>query len=290
MYNEYFFKKPINVDKKMIIKYNENMNNLLGVDRVAFKIFGVEVYWYGIIICIAIIVAIVAACILAKKKGESADMALNIALVILPTGILGGRLFSVIFEDGLQISDFFNFRTGGMSIIGAIIGGGLGLLIFLLIKKEKDKLKYFDLLVTVLILAQAIGRWGNFFNGEVYGQTLSDNAIFNFFPFAVEIDGVKYQALFFYESVLDLLGFTYLCQIYTGMNKSGYATAFYLIYYGVIRTILECFRNEQYVLKLLGVPVSQVCSVIMILFGLLIFIYLMIKNKKQRTARNGKEI
>ncbi len=263
------------------------MDSIICVNKVAFTIFGQDIYWYGIIICAAILVAIAVACLLAKKKGEKADMALNIALVILPTGILCGRLFSVIFEEDLSISDYFNFRTGGMSIIGAIIGGGLGLLIFLLIKKEKDKLKYFDLLVTVLILAQAIGRWGNYFNGEVYGQIVNDNPLLRTFPFAVKIGENYYQALFFYESILDLLGFSYLCQIYLGVKKSGYPTAFYLVYYGVIRTILETLRDEQYVLKFLGLPVSQICSILMIVVGVAIYIYLFIKNKKQRLEKNG---
>ena len=74
------------------------MVNLLNVSRVAFSIGGLDVYWYGIIICIAIIVAIVVASLYAKKRKRNPEIALNIALVILPTGIVGARLFSVLFD------------------------------------------------------------------------------------------------------------------------------------------------------------------------------------------------
>lgn len=266
------------------------MENILCVDRVAFSIGKFDVYWYGLIICFAIIIAIVVACFMAKKRGYSADMPLNVALVILPTGILCGRLFAVLFDEGLSISDYFNFRTGGMSIIGAIIGGGLGLLVYTLIKKDKDKLKYFDILCVVLILAQAIGRWGNYFNGEVYGRLIDSSSWLKTFPFAVKIGENYYEALFFYESVLNLIGFIFLSQIYLGIKKSGYASGFYLMYYGIVRTVLESFRDEKYILRLWGMPISQVCSALMIALGLGIFIYSYVKNKKSsKVVADDKE-
>ncbi len=264
------------------------MNNFLAVNRVAFSIGSFAVYWYGIIICAAIAIAISLACLLAKKRGYLADMPLTIAIIVLPAGILVGRLFAVLFDSGLSITDYFNFRTGGMSIIGAIIGGGLGLLIYLFIKKEPDKLKYFDTLVVVLILAQAIGRWGNFFNEEIYGALIDSSSFFARFPFAVKINGNYYQALFFYESVLNFIGFIFLCQIYLGIKKSGYSSGFYLIYCGIVRTVLESFRNEQYILRMFGLPISQICSGIMIAAGLAIFIYTLVKSKKEkRRLENG---
>lgn len=266
------------------------MERFLNVNSIAFSIGKFDVYWYGLIICLAIMLVIVLACFMAKKKGYSVDMPLNVALVILPTGILCGRLFSVLFDEGLSITDYFNFRTGGMSIIGAIIGGGLGLLVYTFIKKDKDKLKYFDILCAVLILAQAIGRWGNYFNGEVYGKLIDSNSWAAHFPIAVKIGENYYQALFFYESVLDIIGFVFLCEIYLGTKRSGNTTAFYLIYYGVVRTVLESFRNEKYILRLWGLPISQVCSAIMIAVGIGIYVYLYIKSKNSsRKLANGQE-
>ena len=122
--------------------------------------------------CVAILVAIGMATMFCKVRKYDTDMPINIALVVVPFGILSARFFSVLFEEGLSMSDFFNFRTGGMSIIGAVVGGAVGLLVYVFIKKPESKLLYFDTLVVVLILAQAIGRWGNFFNAEVYGQVV----------------------------------------------------------------------------------------------------------------------
>ena len=120
------------------ITYNLNMEKFLCVDRVAFSIGSFDIYWYGIMICAAIIVAILVATLFCKIRKYEIDTPINIALVILPAGILFGRLFSVIFEPELSLADFFNFRTGGMSIIGAIIGGAIAIIAYALIKKEKD--------------------------------------------------------------------------------------------------------------------------------------------------------
>ena len=247
-----------------------------------------EIYWYGIIMCLSILIAIGVATFFCKVKKYDTDMPINIALVIVPIGILSARLFSVLFDEGLNISEYFNFRTGGMSIIGAVIGGAVGLITYVLIKKPSSKWIYFDTLVVVLILAQAIGRWGNFFNGEVYGQVIESGSFFARFPFAVKIDGVYYQALFFYESVLDLIGFLILALIYLCSNKKGLPTAIYLIYYGIVRTFLEQFRQTEYILKLGVLPISRVCSALMIAIGVCLLVIVIIQSKKTRVLNEKK--
>lgn len=265
------------------------MENLLGVNRVAFKIGEFEVYWYGIIICAAIVTAIIVDCLYAKKKGYQSDMPLTIALVILPAGILSARLFSVLFEPGLSMADYFNFRTGGLSIIGGIIGGGLGLLVYCLIKKRKTAFELFDTLCVVLLLAMAIGRWGNYFNSEVYGQVIDSNSFFARFPFAIEINGTFYQALFFYESCLNLLGFAILSIIYFCTKTTGYTTSALLIYYGIVRSVLEPLRQSQYVLKLAGLPISRIMSFVMIAVGVGVLVYTIIKSTKAKGLKNEQK-
>ena len=264
------------------------MVNFLSMNRVMFTLFGVDVYWYGAIICFAIIVAIAMAVLYCKKRKYQTDMPINIALVILPTGIACGRLFAVLFDADLSVAEYFNFRTGGMSIIGAIIGGGLGLLAFCLITKKKNILLHFDTLCVVLILAQAIGRWGNFINEEVYGQVVT-NPAFQFFPFAVEVGGVHYEALFFYEFVLNLIGFIALSIIYLKQKDAGYCVGGYLLYYGIVRTILEPRRNAMYILKASSVKVSLICSILMIVIGASILTMLIIKKYKNKGIKNGKK-
>ena len=87
------------------------MDRFLAVNRVAFSIGGTEIYWYGIIMCVAILVAIGMATMFCKVRKYDTEMPINIALIVVPVGILCARLFSVLFEEGLSISDFFNFRT-----------------------------------------------------------------------------------------------------------------------------------------------------------------------------------
>lgn len=265
------------------------MDNFLAVDRVAFRVGDFEIYWYGVIICLAIIVAVVVATMFCKARKYNTEIPLNIALVILPTGILAARFFAVIFDDSLVLSDYFNFRTGGMSIIGAVIGGGLGLLAYCLLTKKTDKMKYFDVLTVVLILAQAIGRWGNFFNGEVYGQVIDASSKFATFPFAVEVDGVFYQALFFYEFVLNLIAFGIMDVIFLKENKCGYVTGAYLVLYGVIRTGLEMLRQNEYILRLKGLPISLICSVLMIAAGVVILVMTAVGKKKLEVVKNEQK-
>ncbi len=264
------------------------MEKFLAVDRVAFTIGETEIYWYGIIMCLSILVALGVATLLCKAKKYDTEMPLNIAFVVVPFGILSARLFSVLFEDGLEISDFFNFRTGGMSIIGAVIGGAIALIIYLLIKKPESKLLYFDTLVVVLILSQAIGRWGNFFNSEVYGKVIDSSSAFATFPFAVLIDGVYYQALFFYEFILNLVGFFILAIMYLCLDKKGVPTATYLIYYGLVRTILENFRQEQFILRWGGVAISRLFSLVMIIAGIVLLVVILVKNRKKKVLNEKK--
>lgn len=269
------------------VEYNNSMIEMLYkflANRVAFTIFGVQVYWYGIIITSAIILAFCLAFILAKRKKLGSNLPYEILIAILPLGILSARLFSVLFEDSLTIADYFKFREGGMSIIGAIIGGCLGIIILCLIRKH-NFFEVADLLCTLLILAQGIGRWGNFANQEVYGQIVTNPSL-QFFPFAVNIDGTYYEALFFYESMLDILGFVGLICIYWFTNIKGLCLGSYLVYYGTIRAILETRRQSEFILRLGSVPISQLMSFLMIAIGVGILIYILIKKIKNKDKEN----
>ena len=279
------------IDKPFCFKYNSYMDLLL-VDRVAFSIFGVDIYWYGVIITLAILLDFILLIFMCKKKKYDSDMPYDLILFLVPLGIIGARLFSVIFEADLTILDFFAFRDGGMSIIGAIICGAGGMALYCLIKK-KNFFDVADIIVPLLILAQSIGRWGNFFNGEVYGQEIVDPAKM-WFPFAVEIGGVWYQALFFYESVLNFIGFILLISLFFIKKKpKGVMLATYLVYYGTVRFLMEGLRQEEYILRMGSLPISKVLSGILLLAGVSIFVYIIVdyfKNKnKMRNEVDGKE-
>jgi len=268
----------------MNIFYNKYMELLL--NRVAFNLFGLDIYWYGIIISCAILVAYIVSLFLIKSRGIDNDFPFEVLISAVPLGIVFARLAAVLFDSGLSITDFFNFRSGGMSIIGAIIGGAIGIVILKFIKK-RSILESFDLIATVVILSQGIGRWGNYFNNEIYGQLITNPSL-QFFPFAVEIGGSYYEALFFYEFVLDIIGFIMLFFIYRKVKIRGVAASAYLIYYGTIRTILETRRAEKYVLKIFGAPFSIICSVIMILAGISLLTFVLVKHyKKKKLEKNN---
>ena len=249
------------------------------LNRVAFTIAGFDVYWYGIIIAFAVALAFGLTFALLKVKGLPKDTPIDVFLAIVPLGIIFGRLFSVMFEDNTTILDFFEFRQGGMSIIGAVIGGAIGLVILCAIKKY-NFLKLADMIVPVLILAQAIGRWGNYANQEVYGWVVT-NPSWQFFPFAVNIDGTWHLALFFYEFVLNLIGFVILMVLYFKTKKVGICTGTYFIYYGTVRVVLESLRDNEYVLRLAGLPISQILSAVFIVAGIAILVYINVKDRQK---------
>lgn len=262
------------------------------MERVAFEIFGVPIYWYGIIITSAIVLDFFILCKTLKKREGSSDLAIDLLLCLVPLGIVGARLFSVIFEPGLTILDFFKFRDGGMSIIGGVIGGSLGLGLFCLIKK-RNFFEMADYIAPLLILSQGIGRWGNFFNGEVFGKEIVDPSL-QWFPLAVMEGGRYYMALFFYESMLDLIGFALLISLFfIKKRKAGILTATYLCYYGALRFFMEGLREEEYILRWGNVPVSKLFSGLMVLAGVAIFAYIVIKkiidDKRTMVENNGKE-
>ena len=170
-----------------------------------------------------------------------------------------------------------------MSIIGAVIGGALGLVVLALVKKKNFFIAA-DVVAVVLILAQAIGRWGNYANQEVYGGVI-ESAKWQFFPFGVLIDGTWHYALFFYEFVFNLIGFGLLLFLLLKFDKKGLATGTYLLYYGTVRTLMEPLRENEFILRFKGIPISQAMSILMIIIGCIILSNVIINDIKERRQR-----
>ncbi|MDO4605684.1 MAG: prolipoprotein diacylglyceryl transferase [Helcococcus sp.] len=133
--------------------------------RIAFSLFGIDVYWYGLLIVIGMMLAVILSSNELKKRGENPDIVSDLALWVLPAAIIGARLWYVIFEFDRydNILQMINVRDGGLAIHGGIIFGVIVGLIFT--KKRKiNFMKLADIIIIFLPLAQAIGRWGNFIN------------------------------------------------------------------------------------------------------------------------------
>lgn len=249
----------------------------------SISIFGIDVYYYAIIIVSGIAIAIALFAWFLKKRGYDPYDAVDYALWIIPLSILGARLYFFLFPYDGRPSDwsrFWNFRDGGLGIYGAVI---VGYIVGFVVSKVKKHNFYqiTDLIVPGLLIAQCIGRWGNFVNQEAFGNIIT-NPDWQFFPFAVYIDrlGGWYQATFFYESLCTGIGFVIVMLLMRSKHyRTGMLASFYGIYYGAVRFAIESLRSDSLYLWIgsynTGIKISQAVAIITILMGVyrLCYIY-----------------
>ncbi len=256
-------------------------------DRVAFTIFGRDIYWYGVLMAVGILIAVMLAMREAKRKNISEDAMLDLCLVIIPCGIVGARLYYVLFELDQYLSNpirMLYIWEGGLAIYGAVIGGLVGLLIYARIKKIRF-LKLADCIAPGLVLAQAIGRWGNFFNQEAYGAPITNPNLW-WFPFAVYIENSPlkhpfYYATFFYESMWCLLVFAFLWFYFRKRTKhDGDMLIAYAVLYGFERMFIEGLRTDSLWLIKDVVRVSQLLSFIVFVAGIAFLLIRRAREKK----------
>ena len=257
-----------------------------------FTVFGFDIYYYAVIIVAGIILATGVVALLFKRRNIPTDWTLDLLLCILPLGIVGARTFYVVTDPSVSITEWFSgFREGGLSIIGGVCGGALGVVLFCIIHKI-NFLRVADCLLPGVILAQGIGRWGNFVNQEVYGPEIANEAL-QFFPIGVYIDkvGEWHYAFFFYESVANLIVFALLFTLMWKFLKKphGLATAGYFFAYGTTRSIMEPLRDPQYILGS-DLPISQIFALIMAVGGLILFLTILLCNRKKYGSCFGAEV
>ncbi len=258
---------------------------LVLIDLLLFRIS-----WYGFLMGCAFIIAVVVSAELMPCRGLKKDLPYDLIWWIFPLAIIGARIAYVINypEQYITFYDIIAVWEGGLSIYGGVIGGTLGLIICCLIKKV-NPIPAMDCVAPVLILGQAIGRWGNFFNAEVYGHEITNPAM-QWFPMGVKINGVWHLATFFYESVLDLLGFLLLLLLVRKTKQKGLVATSYLTFYGFIRFFLEGLRDQQFIMVIPGTDIawSKLVSIITFALGIIglitcLIIYLVKKRKSSET-------
>jgi len=250
------------------------------MNRVAFEIFGLEILWYGIIISFAMVIGTILALREARKKNISEDDILNIILLVIPSAIVGARVYYVIFEWQSYKNDIIlilNIRQGGLAIHGGVIAG----LIVGFIYVKKKGLKFFklgDIFAPSLILGQAIGRWGNFFNQEAHGGPVSEQFI-NIFPEFIKnnmyIQGQYYHPTFLYESIWNFLVFIFLIMYKNKKKFDGEILLLYGILYSLGRFFIEGMRTDS--LMLGPIRIAQLMSLLIITICVAIYFY----NKKR---------
>ncbi|MDO5039065.1 prolipoprotein diacylglyceryl transferase [Clostridium sp.] len=255
-------------------------------DPVAFKIFGFDIMWYGVLIGFGIILAFILAYFNSKRKGLKFENLIDIFLIAFPCAIIGARVYYVIFEWSNykhNFIDIFNIRQGGLAIHGGLIGAFLAAFIYTKIKKI-NFLAYADLVAPSIILAQGIGRWGNFMNSEAHGGLVSKEFISKF-PLFIQrgmfIDGEYYHPTFLYESIWDLLVCIVLVIILYKVKKGyeGIVISSYMILYSLGRFFIEGLRTDS--LMFFGFRIAQLISFAGIILGI-IFIIIIIRKNKER--------
>lgn len=250
-------------------------------NKVAFTLGSLTVNWYGVLIAAAVLIGYLLAQREQKRVHLPDGTMLDLFFYIVPLAIICARVYYValswdMFKDN-PVEIFF-IHKGGIAIYGAVLGGILGAFIF----SRRRKLpmgKLLDMTVPSLILGQAIGRWGNFFNQEAYGDLIT-NAAQQFFPMGVYIEalGEWHYATFFYESMWCLIVFTVLMLTRRRYTHSGDVLCWYAVLYGAERAVVEGMRTDS--LYFGSVRVSQLLSMLMILTVLILFF----ARRRQRGA------
>ena len=253
-------------------------------------IFGLKIYFYALVIITGALLGAFLATKEAKRRGYNPEVIWDVLPWILIAGIIGARLWHVftpsesILVNGvnpyfIHPLDAFNIRNGGLGIPGGVIAGVLALFLYTR-KKKLVFASWLDVLAPGVALAQGIGRWGNFFNQELYG--LKTNV--TWFPFAVKINNEYYLATFFYEFVWNLLNMCLLLWLPRKLGdkmKPGDNFLIYMLFYGVGRFLLEFIRIEYS--PIAGININQTIMGIVAVTSLAALIVRHLK-KKEPTA------
>jgi prolipoprotein diacylglyceryl transferase len=242
-------------------------------------VFGFSIAFYGIIIGLGMLAGINIACADAKRRGQNPDIYLDFAMYAIVFSIIGARIYYVVFEWDMYKNDLLqilNLRGGGLAIYGGVIAAVITLTVYCKVKKQSF-FSMADTGVLGLILGQAIGRWGNFFNAEAFGGytdslfalrykldivgagMLNDDVLNH----VTEIDGIKYiqvHPTFLYESCWNLMVLAFMLWYRKRKKFDGEVFFIYLGGYGLGRMIIESLRTDSLLLPNTNIAVSQLLA------------------------------
>lgn len=240
---------------------------------IAFTIFGVEIMWYGILIAVGIFLAAGVIYRRAPIHNISPDKTLDFVLICVPAGIIGARLYYVVFKWDFYAGDFhkiINLREGGLAIHGGLVFGFLAAAILCALWSIRP-MNLLDLAAPAIALAQAVGRWGNYFNQEAHGGPTD-------LPWGIMVKGEMVHPTFLYESVWCLVLFLFLIFVDNRRRFEGQIFLLYCILYSLERFFVESLRTDSLMLFDMFRQ-AQVFSAIVFLIALLAYITLSRKNK-----------
>ena len=292
----------------------------LGIDefslnKIAFTLFGkMEVRWYGVLITCGIALAFLYTIWRGKRnEGIGSEDIIDIGLLTVVMGVIGARLYYVLTDSGNTYDSFMDVIAlweGGLGIYGGIIGGCLGIVIMCAFKKISWR-TLFDMAGPGVMIAQALGRWGNFCNGEAYGYAISDTTRFYFFNqehVLASGEGTLFHALrmgltpnihsyattyyfhptFLYESLWNILGFVVLNIFYKHKKFDGQVALLYFMWYGFGRMFIEGFRTDSLYIHGTSLRVSQCLGLACFVVGTAMFItFAILSDRKKKLAAEG---
>jgi len=286
------------------------------LEREAFNIFGLSVYWYGVFVVLGILAGICAPWYMAKRDVLHAgkrsgspitpEQVLDFAFVVIPLALIGTRLYYVIsmwgqYKDNLL--SIFDIRSGGLAIHGAIISALLTAVVYARVKKFSF-LRLTDVCIIGLPIGQAIGRWGNFVNQEVFGGFTNGPFAMCYKLEAVDAAHVTAEMLdnlyvlggqsyvqvhptFLYESLWSLATFVILLLYFNRRKFNGELLAGYLFLYGIGRFWIEGLRTDQLKFFDTNIPSAQVLSVLMVLGSLAFIIVRHVQVRREGTGASA---
>ncbi|TDO87808.1 phosphatidylglycerol:prolipoprotein diacylglycerol transferase [Halanaerobium saccharolyticum] len=249
------------------------------IDPILIRFFSLEIRWYGFLIVLALLISLFILKLLLKGEERlNFEFFLDFIIIAFPLGILGARLYYVVFNIQYYINrpaKIMAVTDGGLAIHGGLL---VGIIILCLLAKRKEKniLLALDYLAPLTAFSQSIGRWGNFFNQEAYGQIVSES-YYSLFPDFIKkqmyIRGAYREAAFFYESAADFMLFVFLL-FYLGsdIKKDGEVFSLYLIFYSIFRFFIEEQRTDS--LFIADFKVAKLISLILIFIGISLFYYI----------------
>lgn len=273
------------------------------LDKNFIELGGFKIAWYAVMIFGGAFLAYFISKYIGKKRGIKSEVYTDLLTIAFPMGLVGARLWwvcsylpdmwnnpSFLFNTFDNVWAPFNFLAnaisvwkGGLAVQGGVVLGVLSAYVYY--RKKKPCSSFLELLDTIapnILIAQAIGRWGNFFNGEVFGACIDPDKL-SFLPnfivnqqiYAEDIyevcNGLAAQPLFLYEGILNTIGFllisVVLRKFWTNKRCHGDLSALYFVWYGIVRISLEGFRHSSFIMKILGLPTSIWFSALFILGG-----------------------
>ena len=276
----------------------------LGIDefsirKIAFTLFGkLDVRWYGILITTGILLAVLYTVWRGKRNEKIlSDDVIDVALVTVVLGVIGARLYYVLTDSGNTYDSFLDVIAiwqGGLGIYGGIIGGCLGIVLACRVKKLSWR-KLLDMAAPGVMLAQAIGRFGNFCNGEAYGSLIGETTAFTFFGkehilsvgegslfhtlrmglspnMYSSVQTYYFHPTFLYESLWNLLGFALVNLFYKHKRMDGQVFLFYVSWYGFGRMFIEGLRTDSLLIPGTDLRISQCLGLLCFVAGLVLFV------------------